>query len=86
MDGKLILELSEIVKTYGNTTANDHINLSVFQGDVLGLVGANGAGKSTLMRIVSGVTKPDEGTITFNEEEIDLRSFLPALAGRMIVQ
>ena len=83
MDEKLILELSEIVKTYGNTTANDHINLSVFQGDVLGLVGANGAGKSTLMRIVSGVTKPDEGTIRFDGEEIDIRSFLPSIAGRM---
>lgn len=83
MDGKRILELSEIVKTYGNTTANDHINLSVFRGDVLGLVGANGAGKSTLMRIVSGVTRPDGGTIRFDEGEVDLRSFSPALAGRM---
>lgn len=55
------LSLKGIGKTYGNTRANDDLTLDVMPGEVLGLIGANGAGKSTFMRIVCGVTRPDEG-------------------------
>ena len=76
------LELSDIVKTYGTTIANNHISLKINKGDVLGLVGANGAGKSTLMRVVSGVTTPDDGAMYFNGEAIDWKSFSPTTASR----
>lgn len=79
---KAFLELSDIVKIYGTTIANNHISLHVNKGDVLGLVGANGAGKSTLMRIVSGVTTPDEGSMYFNGEAIDWKSFSPTTASK----
>lgn len=80
---KPILELSDIVKIYGNTTANNHISMYINKGDVLGLVGVNGAGKSTLMRIISGVTKPDEGDMLFDGNELDWKTFTPANAGKM---
>ena len=77
------LELSNIVKIYGTTIANQDISLSIKKGDVLGLVGANGAGKSTLMRIVSGVSTPDEGTMQFAGRAIDWKSFSPTSASKM---
>lgn len=80
---KAFLELSDIVKKYGNTTANDHISFEINKGDVLGLVGANGAGKSTLTRIISGVSSPDKGEMIFGGERINWKEFTPAVAGRM---
>jgi len=71
----LFLELSGITKIYGSTVANNHISLQIDKGDVLGLVGANGAGKSTLMRIASGVTTPDEGTMYFDGEKLTGSNF-----------
>jgi len=78
----LFLELSGITKIYGSTVANNHISLQIDKGDVLGLVGANGAGKSTLMRIASGVTTPDEGTMYFDGEKINWKQFSPITAGK----
>lgn len=76
------LELSDIVKIYGTTIANNHVSLKINKGDVLGLVGANGAGKSTLMRIASGVTTPEEGTMYFDGEEINWKMFSPITASK----
>lgn len=81
-DDKLFLELSDIVKIYGTTIANNHISLQIKKGEVLGLVGANGAGKSTLMRVVSGVTTPDEGVMFFDGEAIDWKSYSPTTASK----
>ena len=76
------LELQDIVKRYGNTLANNHVSLHIDRGDVLALVGANGAGKSTLMRVISGVTRPDTGTMTLCGNNIDLRTFSPTKASQ----
>lgn len=76
------LELSDIVKIYGTTIANNHVSLRINKGDVLGLVGANGAGKSTLMRITSGVTTPEEGTMYFDGEKINWKQFSPTTASK----
>lgn len=77
------LELADIVKIYGNTVANDHIGLKMQKGDILGLVGANGAGKSTLMRIISGVTVPEEGNMAIGGEKIAWKQFTPSKAGAL---
>ncbi|HWR22993.1 MAG TPA: ATP-binding cassette domain-containing protein [Feifaniaceae bacterium] len=79
---KAFLELADIVKIYGTTVANNHISMRIDQGDVLGLVGANGAGKSTLMRVVSGVTAPDEGAMYFDGEAIEWKAFSPTIASK----
>ena len=52
-----------VSKSYGGAQALHSASLSVFSGEVHGLVGANGAGKSTLIRILAGLTQPDDGDI-----------------------
>ncbi len=58
-----VVSLRGITTTFGPTVANDHIDLHVGCGDMIGLVGGNGAGKSTLMRALGGVIRPDGGSI-----------------------
>jgi ATP-binding cassette subfamily F protein 3 len=60
--GRLVLELKDVCKAYGETRVFSGINLHVERGDRIALVGPNGTGKSTLMRLLSGVEPPDAGT------------------------
>lgn len=57
------LSLRGIYKRFDNTVALGGVDLDVFAGEVLGLIGENGAGKSTLARIIAGVHQPDAGAI-----------------------
>src|SRR6478736_423624 len=57
------VSVRSISKSYGGDQALRGASLSVFPGQVHGLVGANGAGKSTLIRILAGLTQPDGGDI-----------------------
>lgn len=57
------IEMKHIVKKFGDFKANDDINLTLHQGEILALLGENGAGKSTLMRILSGLLEPTSGEI-----------------------
>ena len=59
-----MLEMRNITKTFGNFKALDDLSLTVPKGAVYGLVGPNGAGKSTAIRLLTGVYRPDAGTIT----------------------
>ena len=59
-----MLELHNITKTFGSFTALDNLSLTVPKGAVYGLVGPNGAGKSTAIRLLTGIYRPDSGTIT----------------------
>ncbi|MFJ4643593.1 ABC transporter ATP-binding protein [Streptomyces bobili] len=68
------VELAGITKRFPGVVANHDIHLSVRKGTVHALVGENGAGKSTLMKILYGMQKPDEGTITVDGEQVSFSS------------
>lgn len=62
MSEKLV-EVQEVTKRYGATTAVDCVSLTINAGEIYALVGANGAGKSTLIRSIAGITVPDAGRV-----------------------
>ena len=68
-----LLRVSELRKTFGGLHALEDINLEVWPGEVVGLVGDNGAGKSTLVRCISGYYTPDAGEIAVDGESLGLR-------------
>jgi branched-chain amino acid transport system ATP-binding protein len=80
-----MLALDKIAVSYGAIRALHGISLNVEAGSIVTLIGSNGAGKSTCLRTVSGLIKPDSGTITYNGERID---GLPAhrIVGRGLCQ
>ena len=54
--------------------ANDKVNLDIYRGEILALLGENGSGKTTLMNMLSGIYFPDEGQIFINGKETVIRS------------
>ncbi|GIJ45618.1 hypothetical protein Val02_25040 [Virgisporangium aliadipatigenens] len=61
-----VIEVCELTKRYGGTTALDALTFTARPGEVTGFLGPNGAGKSTTMRIILGLDRPDAGTATVN--------------------
>ena len=68
-----VLELREITKSFPGVLANDHVNLTLEEGEILALLGENGAGKTTLMNILYGLYNPDEGEILIRGEKVDIQ-------------
>ena len=66
--------LEGIVKRFGELTANDHVDLSLHEGEIHALLGENGAGKSTLVKILDGLLTPDEGRILWKGRAVELAS------------
>ncbi len=75
-----ILELHNITKRFPGVLANDHIDLTLNQGEILALLGENGAGKTTLMNILYGLYQPDEGEIIVKGKSITVHSPNDAIA------
>lgn len=65
-----LLEARRLTKRYGSVLAVESIDLDLFGGEVLALIGDNGAGKSTLVKLLSGALRPDEGEIRLRGEEV----------------
>lgn len=61
-----VLEAQNLTKHYGSVVALEDVSLSLYRGEVIGLVGDNGAGKSTLVKCISGAIKPTSGRILLN--------------------
>ena len=66
----VILEVKGITKAFGGLMANNNIELTIDEGEIIGLIGPNGAGKTTFFNSIAGVFKPDEGKIIFCGENI----------------
>ena len=68
------LQLSGITKRYPAVVANNAVSLVVQPGEIHAVLGENGAGKSTLMKIIYGAVKPDEGSVFFNGQPVQVRN------------
>ena len=66
----MILGLDNLTRSFGSLKAVDGVNLAVAPGEALGIIGPNGAGKSTLFNLVTGLLRPDAGSISFDGRDI----------------
>jgi len=73
-DASPFLQLHAIVKRFPGVIALNDVGLDVIPGEVHALLGENGAGKSTLIKVISGVYRPDAGTIQVDGRPVDIRT------------
>ena len=67
---QLFLEAEELTKEFGGLRAVNSATFSIDRHEILGLIGPNGAGKTTLLRLITGILKPDEGSVRLKGKEI----------------
>lgn len=76
------LSVRDLVKIYHRKAVVNKVNLHLKEGEIVGLLGPNGAGKTTTFYMIVGLTRPDEGTVLLNEENIsELPMYLRARKG-----
>lgn len=74
MEREIALEMRGVSKYFGSVVANKNVNLKVYKGEILAVLGENGSGKTTLMNMISGIYFPDEGQTFVGGEEAVIRS------------
>ncbi|HUV58548.1 MAG TPA: ABC transporter ATP-binding protein [Desulfatiglandales bacterium] len=67
----MLLSMENVTTGYGKAQVLKKVNISLEKGEIVALIGANGAGKTTSLRCITGIIKPWEGTIKFNNQKID---------------
>ena len=80
MDKSIALQLKNINKTFGEVVANKNVNIELYRGEILSLLGENGSGKTTLMNMISGIYFPDSGEILVDGKPVVIRSPKDAFA------
>jgi D-xylose transport system ATP-binding protein len=68
------VEMRQIVKRFGGLVAVNHVDLDLYAGECVGVLGHNGAGKTVLTKVLCGVYIPDEGTIRVHGQEMHFRT------------
>lgn len=81
-----MLEVKELVKTFGDFKAVDHVSFTIPDGKILGLIGQNGAGKTTTFRLILNFLTQDSGSVLWNgqplnEKEYNIIGYLPEERG-----
>ena len=66
----MLIRTKDLIKTFGDKTVIDHLNLEVEEGKLLAYIGTNGAGKSITMKMLTGLLKPTSGEIRFEDFDI----------------
>ncbi len=74
MNKQVALELNKVSKYFGSLAANKDVDLTVYRGEILSILGENGCGKTTLMNMIAGIYYPDHGTISVDGREVVIRS------------
>lgn len=75
-----LVKVTNLTKRFGNITAVENISFEIKEGSCISLLGSNGAGKTTTLRMLSGISKPTDGNISFKGMKGDIRNiigFLP---------
>ena len=65
-----MIQIKDIVKKFDDFTALDGVNINVEKGSVYGLVGPNGAGKTTIIKIMTGIYRPNSGSVYIDGEPV----------------
>ena len=65
-----MITVNNVTKKFGSKKAVDSLSCNIPKGCIYGLVGSNGAGKSTLLRTITGIYKPEEGNVVYDEKEV----------------
>ena len=74
MNQEKVIELQGITKTFGEVVANKNVNLDLYKGEILSILGENGSGKTSAMNVIAGIYAPEEGKVFINGQEVVLRS------------
>ena len=74
MNKQIALELKGVTKTFGSIVANNNVDLTVYKGEILAILGENGCGKTTLMNMIAGIYYPDAGSIYIDGKEANIHS------------
>jgi ABC-type branched-subunit amino acid transport system ATPase component len=61
----MLLELEDIIKNFGGLMVLSEVSFSVNEGEIVELIGPNGAGKTTLFNVITGIYRPEEGSMRF---------------------
>ncbi len=67
----MLLSMEKVSTGYGKAQVLKNVSINLGKGEIVALIGANGAGKTTTLRCITGVLKPWEGTIRYNDQKID---------------
>lgn len=79
MEKPILLEMKDIVKSFGGIQALKGVSIKLHKGEILALVGENGAGKSTLIKSLMGIHKMDSGEVVLDGEKVAIKSPLQAV-------